>query len=513
MRLNRPRATAVATLTSWIPEPARPHQRARQPLIGLMLATLTWAGAAAAQSLPPEVQAALRAAKLPDSALVAVVQEVGNGPQRLAWNEQVAVNPASVFKLVTTYAALDQLGPAWAWRTPIYLGGPIKDGVLEGSLWIRGSGDPKLVLERVWLMLRRLQQMGVKEIRGDILLDRSAWAVPEQSPADFDGEPNRPYNVRPDPLLLNFKTQTLTLTPQPGRGLATIGVEPTLSGVQIDGTVPLSAGPCDDWRVALKPDASEPERLRLTGKLPLACGEKAWQVAYADPRSYNARLLAQLWHELGGKLSGKAGEGNVPAGLQPAWELSSAPLAEVVRDINKFSNNVMAEQLFYSLPAQDPLAGPGPVTQERARDHLRRWLRAKLGDEATQAWVVDNGSGLSRDARVTAAGLNRLLQAAWASPVMPELMSSLPISGLDGTMRRARLPAGRAHLKTGSLRDVMAVGGYLLSASGRRYALVAVIHHPQAGSGRPVLDALTQWAMDDAPAESERVGTGPGDRR
>ena len=137
-------------------------------------------------------------------------------------------------KLLTTAAALDLLGPAWSWSTPVWLQGTVTNGVLDGNLVIKGSGDPKLVLERIWLLLRRVQQQGVREIRGDIVLDRSAFAVPERDPAEFDGEALRPYNVRPDALLLNYKALLLTFTPDPARGVARVAVEPPLAGVQID---------------------------------------------------------------------------------------------------------------------------------------------------------------------------------------------------------------------------------------------------------------------------------------
>jgi len=109
--------------------------------------------------------------------------------------------------------------------------------------------------------------------------------------------------------------------------------------------------------------------------------------------------------------------------------------------------------------------------------------------------VLDNGSGLSRQTRMTAQWLAHLLQHAWSSPVMPELVASLPVNGLDGTMRRSRAPAGRAHLKTGSLRDVAGLAGYVLDDNGRRRVLVAVIQHPNANAARPALDALVQWAL------------------
>lgn len=488
--------------------------------------------AAQAQGLPSEVDAALKRAKLPASALAAVVQEVGNGPPLLAWNEQAPVNPASVFKLVTTYAALDQLGPAWTWSTPVYLTGPLRDGVLNGSVVIQGRGDPKLVVERVWLLLRRLQQQaGVREIRGDIVLDHSAFALPERAPGDFDGEPYKPQNVQPDALLLNFKSVNYSFVPEPALGFARVASEPVLAGMQVDATVPLAAGPCDDWRLALKAQLTDPLRVHFAGNYPLACGERNWPLAAADAHAYDVRLVDQLWRELGGRLGGSVRDGVLVPGARLAFDQASPPLAEVIRDINKFSNNVMAEQLFLSLPsalAPAPLAPPAapasaassaiatlpiiPATRpEDARENLRRWLTGRFGEAAAQQTVVDNGSGLSRDVRISPTLLARLLQAAWASSVMPELMSSLPVSGTDGTLKRSTATAGRAHLKTGSLRDVAAVAGYVLSNNGRRYVLVAIVNHPNAAAARPAIDALVQWTIRDAPGASTSAPTATGD--
>ena len=453
-------------------------------------------------ALPPDVATAMDRARVPREALSAVVQALDrNAPARLSWQAQAAVNPASLMKLFTTYAALDLLGPAWTWTTPVWLQGALpggSNGVFEGDVVIKGSGDPKLVVERVWLLLRRLQQLGVREIRGDIVLDRSAFEVPEQSPADFDGEALRPYNVRADALLLNYKALSFTFTPDPAHGVAVISTEPALEGVRADARVPLAAGigatQCNDWRSALQADFSDPLRLRFKGLYSPACGEKQWPVAYADPARYNERLLAGLWAEMGGKLTGSVRDGVAPA-TAPTFELASPPLAEVIRDINKFSNNVMAQQLFLTLA----LSKRGVGAPDGAREVLRGWLSERYG-EAGQAAVIDNGSGLSRETRVSAGLLARLLQDAAASALMPELMASLPVSGVDGTMRRAQALTGRAHLKTGSLRDVTAVAGYVLAPSGRRYVLVGIVNHPNASAARPALEALIQWAASEGQA-------------
>ena len=475
--------------------------RAARTLLGaLVLALAGPLGAAGTpprpDALPPEVDQALQRARIPASALAVVVREAASGREVLAHNENQPVNPASLAKLIVTAAALEQLGPAWTWATPVWLQGPVRDGVLDGSVFVRGSGDPKLVVERVWLLLRRIQQAGVREIRGDIVLDNGAFAMPPGSAADFDGQPTRPYNVRPSALLLNYHVVTYTFVPDAAAGVARVIAEPELAATAFDRSVPLATGPCEDWAGALKA-SFEPGRARFAGRYPAACGTLSWPVADLHPASYNARLVDALWREMGGRLGGQVREGGAPATAPPSFELRSPPLLEVVREINKFSNNVMAENLALTLAAQ--AAGPGrPVTPAMAREHLHRWLAGKVGELPAET-VIDNGSGLSRSKRMSAAQIAQLLQRSFDGPTMSELMSSLPISGVDGTMRRSRATPGRAHLKTGSLDEVSGRAGYVLSDSGRRYVLVAIVNHERAQAARPALDALLAWVMRDAP--------------
>ena len=475
---------------------------ARASIVAVLAASVTWAAVAAraAEALPPGVATALDRSKLPRDAFVAMVQEVGAGAvaPRLTWRSEQPVNPASLMKLLTSYAALETLGQAWSWTTPVWLQGPLRDGVLDGNLVIKGSGDPKLVVERVWLLLRRVQQLGVREIRGDIVLDRSAFAVPEQNPADFDGDGLRPYNVGADALMVNYKAIVFTFTPDPARGVATIAPDVPLAGLRMDAVVPLSDGPCDDWHSALRADFTDPARHTFAGSYAAACGERTWPVAYADPKSYNARAIAGMWREIGGRLVGTVRDGIAPND-RPSFEVSSPTLAEVVRDMNKYSNNVMAQQLFLTLA----FVQRGSGTPDIARELIRQWAAERFGAAATAGLVIDNGSGLTRDGRLSARLLTRLLVTAWSSPVMPELMSSLPVSGLDGTLKRTRATLGRAHLKTGSLRDVAGIAGYVLANSGRRYAVVAIANHPNANAARTAFDALLQWIAADGTPVAE----------
>jgi D-alanyl-D-alanine carboxypeptidase/D-alanyl-D-alanine-endopeptidase (penicillin-binding protein 4) len=440
-----------------------------------------------AQALPPAALAALaRAGGPPDAFTAVVVDAEGKAPPRVLHRENAPVNPASIAKLTTTFAALELLGPAFRWTTPVYVDGPIEEGTLQGDLYIQGRGDPKLVAENLWLLMRRVQGLGIRRIAGDIVLDHSAFDVPPQDPGAFDGEPLRPYNASPDALLLNFKSVLLTFTPVGSR--ARVHVEPPLAAVQFPAEVALRPG-CGDWRTALQADFSDPDRVRFAGAYGAACGERFWPVAYAQPSSFAVRAVAGMWQSLGGALGGQVRDGRVPAGLQRAFEISAPPLAEVIRDINKFSNNVMAQQVFLTIALQRG----APATYEAARDTVGAWWRERIGGEPP---TMENGSGLARDERITAAQLARLLQVAWASPLMPELASSLPLAGVDGTLRRSG-NRGAAHLKTGSLRDVHGVAGYVEGASGRRWVLVAIANHPNANALQPAIDALIAWTAQD----------------
>ena len=504
--------TSLAALES-VPTVSKSKKKPPSYFLTWFLLTFSWL--CSAQTLPPEVEAALTRAKVPREALAALVIDAapalsGKGTPLLSHRANASVNPASVMKLVTTYAGLELLGPAYTWPTPVYVDGTIANGTLNGNLIIQGKGDPRLVVERLWVLMRRVQSLGIKNISGDILLDRSAFATQPPNPADFDGEPLRPYNAAPDALLINFKSVVMTFVPNPGSGVASVSFEPPLANVQMQISVPLTAGKngaalgdCGDYRAALAADFSDPFRISFKGAYPAACSEKVWPVAYADPASYAERAVLGMWQEIGGKLGGRVREGRPPVGVRPTFEVTSPTLADTIEGINKFSNNVMAQQLFLtlSLPragaAANGAPSTGPASFEASREVMRNWWRERFGEQDIPTF--DNGSGLSRAERITPQGLARMLQTAYASGAMPELMASLPITGVDGTLRRSksRVSQGQAHLKTGSLRDSTALAGYVHLPSGRRLVLVGIINHPNAAAARPALEALVDWAVKE----------------
>ena len=472
----------------------------------LLLCPLTsWAQSpthGGSSSLPSPVTAALQAQGIPAEAVSLWVAPVDGGPPRLEHLSETLRPAASVMKLFTTGAALRTLGPAWTWQTDVTLTGTLRpDGTLTGSVHVRGSGDPSLRMEQVSLMLSRWRGAGLRHIQGDIVLDRTAFQLPAHDPWAFDGKGLRPYNAGPDALLLNHQAVTLHLMPDAARpGQVRVAMEPPLAGVTLDVEVaPDTRAGCGDWRAALDLQLSpapgwpqhhlSPWRVHVRGPYPLSCGAQTWPVLWpgANGEDFAARLLTQTWWQLGGELDGQVRSGVWPAGAGVWQSWTSQPLAEVVRDINKFSNNVMARQLFLTL-------GGAEATARTVREATSTNAPSPCGSAQL---VLDNGSGLSRTEGSTALCLGQWLQALWASPAMPDLVASLPLTGVDGTTRRWQGAAGYARVKTGSLSGVAAVAGYVDGESGRRHVVVGLVQHPGAAAARPVLDALLNWARQD----------------
>ncbi len=466
-----------------------------------LLAVLALAAAGVhAETLPAPVAQSLARAGIPPHAAALWVQEVDAPRPAAAFNATQPMNPASLMKLVTTFTALELLGPSYTWRTEAHLAGALADGVLDGDLVLKGHGDPKLTMEGFWLFLQGLRARGLREIRGDLVLDRGWFEVGSVDPARFDGEPLRAYNVAPDALLVNFKTVRFLFVPDGVGRAVRVVPEPALANLDLSATVRGVEGACGDWRSGLKLEVRPVNGRTLVefvGAMSAACGERYWNLALLDHREYLAGLFRATWESLGGAWRGNVRDGLAPAGSRPFAMAESLTLAEVVRDVNKFSNNVMARQLFLTLSAETmKLPGRADRSARAVQSHL-----ASRGLEVPEL-VMENGSGLSRQERISAASLGRVLLAAWRSPVMPEFIASMPVVGNDGTMRR-RLrdasAAGQGHIKTGSLAGVASIAGFVLDRAGRRVAVVFIVNHPNAHATAAAQDAVLRWIHDGRP--------------
>ncbi len=501
----------AARQTIWIPHRHNPKQpptsRSRANTLKritsrltrqlVLLLPLALAPHAHSEEWPATLDASLTRAGIPRSAVAVLVQDVADGPLLLEHRSTEPMNPASVMKLVTTFAALDQLGPAFSWTTRLSsgAGARLQDGVLPGDLFVTGGGDPRLSRERLWLLLRDLRAQGIRRIAGDVVTDRSFFKLPPHDPGSFDRRPLRPYNVGADALTVDYGAINVHFRPSPDG--VSVAIDPLPSGLALDTRIRRTGnGSCVDPTAQLGATtvtgSGGETLLRIDGNLPSTCTEAFdWNFAPLPPDRLFEGLFRSLWRDLGGELDGRFRDGRTPPDALLLAESRSPSLPEVLRDMNKWSNNVIARTLLATLGAT---AEPGEDSPTAGARRVLRSLSANGID--TEQLVIENGAGLSRSERLTARSLGQLLLAAWHGRTMPELIASLPIVGIDGTAskRLAGSPAqGSAHIKTGTLDGVRSMAGYVLARNGHRYAVVLLINHPNAGASRDSQDAVLEW--------------------
>ncbi len=473
--------------------------------LSCLLAALAWAGSAQAAPLrlPAEVRLALAKAGLPESALAVHAFALHKQDQVLSLRGQQAVAVGSAMKLVTAVVALDRLGPASRGRTELLVDGVQRGDVLAGPLYLRGGADAELDWGALWQLLRQLrepdgQRAGLREIQGGLVIDRNLFrpARAELGQPDFDASPEWPYNVIPDALHLNGNLLGYSLSSDAESVSA--GALPAWPGIRLDvSALSLVDRPCVDWEQgwrlpAVRQDAGY-VTIQLQGDFPRHCRQQL-RLNLLDRQWLSSQAVRQIWAELGGTLGPADAEAATPASARLLTSRQDSPLGELVRGVLKQSDNPLSRLIFLRLGAA--VAEPDELTQAAAVRAVHEWFAAKGID--TEGLVLDNGSGLSRSERIQPAQLAALLAAAWDGPLAPELLSGLPLAGVDGTLRRRFKggPAeGRARLKTGSLRDVNALAGYVFDTRRRPWVLVAVINHADAAKGRAALDALVEWLV------------------
>jgi D-alanyl-D-alanine carboxypeptidase/D-alanyl-D-alanine-endopeptidase (penicillin-binding protein 4) len=450
-------------------------------------------------ALPQPIARAFLGEHIPLASVGAYVQEVGAPRPLFTQRPLQPMNPASTMKLVTTFAALDLLGPGYQWTTEAYADGPIVAGVLNGNLVLKGRGDPKITAEQFHELVARIRATGLSAIRGDLVLDRTWFAPGAYDPAAFDGEPLRPYNVGPDALAVNFKSVRFVFAPDIVRNTVQVRIDPPMNGVAINGTPILVHGDCGDWHSTLEAafsDHGDSADVSFRGGYSVGCGERDWYVALLDHPHYVLNLFSRTWTDMGGSFFGSVRDGATPLSATRIASLDSMPLHDAVRDINKMSNNLMARQLFLTLATT---RFPPPATTAHAAEAIEQWLaRRKL---RFPDLVMLNGSGLSRRERIAAQSMARLLLAADSSSVRSEYISSLAVAATDGTVGQRftnDAVAEQAFLKTGTLDGVRAIAGYVFGPSGRRFVVVCFVNHPNASRAQHPLDALVQWVYEHA---------------
>ena len=468
------------------------------------IATAAARPAATAAQLPDALRRKLAGSGLPLPSFGLYARPVGQPRVLLSLNAEAPFTLASTAKIVTSLAALDLLGPGFRWRTYAFLTGPLDRGFLRGDLMLVGGGDPLLSTAELRHWFGRLRAQGLREIGGDIVIDRSAFALHEEDHAGTpEPGPDRPHHVRPDAFTIDAGVVHLRLETA-GGPRTEVHTELPLPGVPLVNKVAASGG----CRTALRwSEAQGRTQLWVEGAWAAHCGARELTVVPPSHADFVASAVVGLWREAGGRLGGRVRFGDLNAvdparerlplfvadgaALPPFATHVSAPLPEVLREVNKTSHNLGARHLMLSLARGFPLQS---ATLARARERVRDWL-ARQGI-APGDIELDNGSGLSRFERGKPRALAQLLSHAWTAREASAFVDSLPVAGVDGTLAhrmQGGYAAGQAHLKTGTLLDTRALAGYVRGRSGRVHAVAALVNHPEAARATAALEAAIEW--------------------
>ncbi len=462
----------------------------------LILMTAVAHAAADAGTLPQTLERTMQSLKLPQSDISVYVRNARTHAMLLDINGDVSRSPASTMKVMTTYAALDLLGPAYTWKTRAFTRGVVRNGTLDGDLILVGGGDPYMTLERWWSFLNGLRQSGLKHINGDIVIDNSLFSSVTQDRGDFDQQPFRTYNVLPDALMVNFQATIFHINADNENNSAQITLDPQPLGFKVRNELKLGNGRCAGYNNGVvfdSPEGGSTDEVIVRGTFPAACGSYAISRAVMTAPTYAYGVFRTLWDQMGGTVSGKLRMGSMPPDATLLYSYDSLTMGEIIRLVNKYSNNVMARHLLLTLAAEK--IGP-PATVDAGRHVLTDWLRdQQIAAAGTQ---VDNGSGLSREERTTAKTLAAVLQTAYDGPYLPEFAASLPLAATDGTLRhrfRSSAMQARLRMKTGRIDDVSSLAGYVHSTSGASYIAVVIVNASgaESGPGEQIQNAVVNW--------------------
>jgi serine-type D-Ala-D-Ala carboxypeptidase/endopeptidase (penicillin-binding protein 4) len=442
------------------------------------------------RAVPADLTQLMAAQRLPSGSSSFVIVDADTGRVVMSHNPDTPRSPASTIKTITTFAALDMLGPAFVWQTRAWLH--------DGDLYLQGGGDPYITLERWWSFVQGLRAQGLSSIPGDIVIDNGAFSLPKEDPGTFDGRPNRSYNVVPDALMVNFQSIDFRLSANADTHRVEILASPAPVNLEVENHIRYVPGHCGGptARVDFKVASPQWDRVVFSGALSPHCAERSFARVLLQPTTYAFGTFVKLWRESGGEFNGKLRTESTPADAKALYTFDSLSLAEIVRLTNKHSSNLMARHLLLTLGKE---RYGDPATLEKGIAALADWSRERGFD--LNGVDIDNGSGLSRSTHITVLQMAKILSFAYHSRFAPEYLASFPLAGMDGTLRSRmkNSPAGAIRLKTGHLDGVSGVAGYVTGSSGKTFVLVSLVNNARAdfGAAEPLHAALAAWILDN----------------
>jgi len=416
-------------------------------------------------------------------------------PIKFSFNSKKKFNPASTAKLFTSYYALREMGSSYKFKTDFFMAGRRDLDAFDGNFYIRGRGDPKLVYEDLQKIVHAIRAKGLRKLRGNFVIDDSYFSEPETNAALFDGKKNKPYNVGPNAASVNFKAVELTVAKEKRK--INISIKPRLADFRLVNDMRWVRGSCGGNRIFYKESENQ---LRVYGRFGKRCKRQRLYVGLTTHNKFTFALFKQVWIESGGQFDQVLVKGVVPKNAQLIYTwINPRNLGLLIKDINTLSNNTMARTLFLKLSAIE--GTPGSLVKSRRL--LTNWLDEQgIGAETVN---IDNGSGLSRMTKLSPDDINSLLLQAVASNDFRVWKNSLSLAGKEGTTQNRFTGlgvSGNAWLKTGSLEDVQAYAGYILTKQKRWISFAVIVNHPVAEKAKTSLDEFINSLYSDLPRQT-----------
>jgi D-alanyl-D-alanine carboxypeptidase/D-alanyl-D-alanine-endopeptidase (penicillin-binding protein 4) len=430
-----------------------------------------------------------------DSFSIVVKNLTAPEKKAIIYNGSKNFNPASLTKIITSFIALDKLGPNYKWKSDFYYTGQLKDDTIQGDLIFVGRGDASFSIDNLEFLIREIQKKGIKKIEGNLILDKSYFGkIP--SIIDFDADPMRAYNVLPNAISIQSNTINFKFTPLDNN--VKIDVKPELNYLKIKNNLRLSNKNCVSWKQSLDYQKSNDlldDTIIFQGFLSKKCSNKEIDLSVTDNSRYFYEVFKYLWTQNGGSFKGGywVNDKQKLDGKILASHLSK-PLGVLIRDMNKYSLNLMSRNLMLTVMKVDLKR---QVTEDDVNLFVLNWLSNQ--DISTNNIFVENGAGLSRKTSINADSLLEIMEKIYEHPYMPEMLASFSILNEDGTLE-TKMPFSKAkkngHFKTGSLKNVSAIAGYLVDKGKNKKIVIFLMNDKEANKSYSFQKELINLAFE-----------------
>ena len=445
-----------------------------------------------ARSVPNDLAQELSSIPLNKNNYSIYVEAVNSSYPLVSWQHHTKRSPASVIKLLTSYSALLSLGYDYSWETKFYHTGRIRNGVLRGNLIVKASGDPTLKTKDLDTIVSQIKDAGIRRIIGNIVIDRTRFKVTSNNNSGFDNNRYSPYNAMPDAMMFNERKSTVCVSFRGRR--ANISKDVPDRSYKVVNKLKIINGSCRGKR-AWPHVKIKQSTLTFSGRVSRHCPERTVCKVLTKPYLSFYYALRDKMKKRGIDVKGKFKLQKTPRSATYLFSHYSKSLEEIISVLAKKSNNLYARQILLTLGAKI-YGEPGtPYNGRRAVENiLGRYNLLEKGKT-----YIENGSGLSRRSKVTAKSLANLLKHGYQH-YGHRWMNTLSIAGIDGTIKRRFATSnvfGRAWMKTGTIKHVANIAGYVEGISGQMYVVVVLVNDTYSAKyGKKLANRVIEWVAN-----------------